>query len=261
MFKFLIAPILLFCFTLNADAQFSTLKPLGQNTGGYLGDVKAHVIPSELQTYLDPDNITSCHECSHAIHSRIRREMKVPYGYYLMNDDIFTLPSNPTITLSDVASSVPAQFRGSSLYNLYLVQSRQWWQAESLYILDEQIAYTNGALTGLQLNNEQRATDSYKSALTLYFYAQHAQELCRKSGYKDQKLLDEFMEFIKEKRLKYIAREFRKKNWLTAEHTAWLARIGLKDLGEDVKDGVQNTLKGGKKILRKGKNVIGGLLD
>lgn len=70
-------------------------------------------------------------------------------AFYLLGNRAVRLNEPSGIKLSTIANAVPQPLRGMS-YQLYLVQQRQYWENEPLYVHDEWSAYLNGLTTGLE---------------------------------------------------------------------------------------------------------------
>lgn len=122
--------------------------------GEVLTDIEEHMdYRYAAGDYHDPDAATQGHESSHGISSVLRQKFtkrgKINAFYVLKNKAIIL--QEPPTTIKKVAPLVPRSLRGMS-YNLYLVQQAESWNDESLYILDEFNAYTNGTAVGLNLN-------------------------------------------------------------------------------------------------------------
>ncbi len=166
-----------------ANAQFIDVPPLRSNTvGGFLGDIDSHLKAGHI--YKNRDRVTWAHETTHGINSRIRNEFKVDNGYYMLNNVCFVLAKSG-ITLRRLANTVPIDMRGPR-YPLYLVQQQKWWNDDALYIVDELVAYTNGAIVGKQLGLDFRCKDSAAIARDLLKYVKILSRLTKEINYKDQ---------------------------------------------------------------------------
>ena len=180
---------LILCLMLagTVNAQFVNVPPFRGNTvGGFLGDIDSHLRAGHI--YKDRDRVTWAHETTHGINARIRNEFKVANGYYLLDNRGFTLAKSE-ITLRRLANAVPPSERGPR-YSLYLVQQQRWWNDDALYIVDELVAYTNGAIVGKQLGMTQRYKDSRASGQDLLKYVKILSTLTKEINYKDQKNLE-----------------------------------------------------------------------
>ena len=112
-------------------------------------------VQSQLQAghdYTCSNPITTVHECTHGINSRLRGIYKKPC-FYVLGNEMFTFPE-PKGTLKQVAESIPLKHRGS-LYQLYLIDAQKWWNNQPSYVLDELSAYLNA----LQARSELKRTD------------------------------------------------------------------------------------------------------
>ncbi len=106
-----------------------------------VADIESHLPAGH--PYRDADKITWVHEGTHGINAQLRNEFHCP-GFYILDNRAVLLKEEPRTTLTQVAKRVPVSLRGD-VYNLYLLQSRQWWENEPSYVFDEFVAYTNGA--------------------------------------------------------------------------------------------------------------------
>jgi hypothetical protein len=74
--------------------------------------------------------------------------MQQPVGhncFYVLNSTYFDLIDPPNVTLSQVARAIPNELRGSC-YTLYFTgQQLRYWDDQPSYLMDEWVAYTNGA--------------------------------------------------------------------------------------------------------------------
>lgn len=113
--------------------------------------------------------VSSAHEASHGICSYLRNsrislhtnfrgytfplpEEKIKGGkncFYVLNDRYVEIPE-PNIRKRDCIPFIPQRFR-KSRYSLYIA-GQQAWDDVPLYVFDEWIAYTNGAITAIDLD-------------------------------------------------------------------------------------------------------------
>ena len=96
--------------------------------------------------------ISTVHECTHGINSRLRGIYKQPC-FYVLGNKMFTFPE-PKQTLKDIAELVPKELRGKN-YQFYLVDAQKWWNNQPTFVLDELSACING----LQARSELKRTD------------------------------------------------------------------------------------------------------
>lgn len=162
-----------------ARINYPAIKPVGNDRSKALADIKAHTnqvfsaehftsTSIEMANYreyypLDKkqakagyDGMTVGHETTHQINSEIAnavggRDKNV--GLYCLNDVGFRIDEPRGLTISQVASKVPQDFRGGicGVYDLYLIKQAQSWGDRPLYLADEWVAYTNGATVALEL--------------------------------------------------------------------------------------------------------------
>lgn len=113
------------------------------------------------QPFKGGGRMTEAHETTHGIHADLRNrapETRVN-AFYVLDDRALFLPE-PNVTLADVAARVPKKARGE-VFDLYLVKQRKYWNTNPLYILDEMVAHTNGAVVG---HEEQESGWQYECA-------------------------------------------------------------------------------------------------
>lgn len=119
--------------------------------GVVLGDLESH-LPAGHK-YKDGNKITWAHQVSHGINALIRNKAysKEPFnGFYLLHDRSIMF-REPNITIKDVLREIPEKLRGPS-FNLYFIEQNDKWNDRPLYIIDEWVAFTNGAEVGKELN-------------------------------------------------------------------------------------------------------------
>lgn len=145
--------------------------------GTILNDIDSHMPAGHI--YADADMVTHAHETTHGINANIRNKfqvgMKIPGGFYCLENRAIVIEGPNGITLSDVADNVPVQLRGS-IYNLYLVEQRRHWNTVPLYVLDEFVAYSNGSAAGLDLAKKNlwvgdRRSDTISHMLEFLVYS------------------------------------------------------------------------------------------
>ena len=107
--------------------------------------------PLVEQNYVD--HVTNAHEWTHQIHADIRRK------HCQKNENGFLVPSlgqkilkEPPISKSSIAFSIPGALKGDH-FNHYVVDSKDW-ENKPTYLIDEWIAYINGAKAGLELRRQ-----------------------------------------------------------------------------------------------------------
>lgn len=123
------------------------------NYGPVLTDLECHGGPNNA-TYRDAADSTSWgHELTHYVNSLIRNSLgdNGINGFYVLDDRCIVL-HEPHFTLSEVARRVTQR---GPIYGLYLGSQLADWNAHPTYILDEMIAYSNGALAGSFTGSDQ----------------------------------------------------------------------------------------------------------
>lgn len=152
-----------------------TVQPVRSvSTTGLLGDIESHLTAAQQRTYSDPDLVTSAHEMTHGICSRLRNTMRVKNAWYVGYGRAFHTSASQ-ITLSDLAQKIPAQHRGMH-YRLYLVQQQQYWNADAAYLVEELTCYLNGTAVGVERGLTQRTQGSFQSACEFLYYVAHLRQ-------------------------------------------------------------------------------------
>ena len=139
--------------------QVSTIK-------GPHGDALNHCV--NYKYFRNPTNsINSTHELTHGINSQIRNKFRMP-GFYCLEDREIHLPE-ASGKKSDCIKFIPTDMRYGR-YNLYVVGSEDW-ESSPLYLLDEFVAYLNGAKTMLFMNGKEgKGTDYLFGAVEFAVY-------------------------------------------------------------------------------------------
>jgi hypothetical protein len=122
-------------------------------------DVAQHLPERYLGAWY-PENLkTAVHESSHFISSQLANlygPFETRYGFYLLNDCAAMVDTPPGVTITQAAAYVPEALRGLR-YQHYMIQQAkgdpgyQGWDAISIYIFDEWIAYINGGTAMLEM--------------------------------------------------------------------------------------------------------------
>ncbi len=115
--------------------------------GGILADIESRMPPGH--GYSDSDLVTWAHETTHGINSRCRVSLGARVNcFYCLNGHLGVF-REPRLRKSTVCQYVPPNLRGD-VWSLYMA-GQQEWDDTPLYVLDEWIAYINGAAAGQQL--------------------------------------------------------------------------------------------------------------
>lgn len=124
----------------------SVIKPKG-------GDAFSIIISKTQKPFLGDGRVTDAHETTHMIQAEARNRRVInglrglPASFYIYPHSVYhTL--QPRFKKSDIIKYVPNSLRASR-FNLYL-QGQQGWNDYPLYILDEHIAYVNGAIVAIE---------------------------------------------------------------------------------------------------------------
>lgn len=150
--------------TLTADLQFREHKAIQRpnlQLGPVLSDIESHMTAGHI--YRDPDKPTWGHETTHGINSLLRNKHQGNINAFYVLNDKYVLINELNTTLAEVAQNVPQSLRVANLYttqtgvyNLYMIQQRQWWNDKPSYVFDEWVAYANGALVSIDLKESDR---------------------------------------------------------------------------------------------------------
>lgn len=136
-----------------------------QRFGRILSDIESHMPDGHI--YKNSDLVTYAHETCHGIHSNIRQKYGGKVNATYVVDNWASVLQEANTTLANIASLT--RYKGN-VYNLYLIQQQQYWNNEPLYVLDEWICYTNGAMVGLELNLNRSESLTY--AVEFCFYVE-----------------------------------------------------------------------------------------
>lgn len=151
--------------------------------------------PHRFRDPTDPtDLVTWTHELSHGASNQVWNK-KGKHGIYLL-DGKGVILSHPDITMEQVALAIPVEKRGK-IYKLYLVDQRRWWNDSPIYICDEWVAYTHGAIAHKQMGWKDRRKDTYQSARELEVYVREMLKVIkqRDPDYPEMAELQQFVEY------------------------------------------------------------------
>lgn len=165
MIQFIILALVLFS-ALPTFTNYPLIRNVG-NLNGVVADIESH-LPAR-HPYRDADKITWVHEGTHGINSQLRNEFRRP-GFYVLGNRAILLKEEPRTTLTRVSRLVPVSLRGG-VYNLYLLESRRWWENQPSYLFDEWVAYTNGTearLVGADVVYGREETARYMLEFCVY---------------------------------------------------------------------------------------------
>jgi hypothetical protein len=132
--------------------------PAQQNrqTGSlFLTDIVSHLPIQYGNQYYSADRVTWGHETTHGIHSHLRNNFHPPANgskrgvAFYVGDNKAALLSQPKLSLTQIAVVIPSNLRGNR-YELYFIQQANDWNDYPLYVFDEWVAYTNGAVVGVE---------------------------------------------------------------------------------------------------------------
>ena len=146
--------------------QFAPQK--NASVDGVLGDIERHLPSRYGSTYRDSDPVTWGHETTHGINSHLRNTQEYNpegakvNGFYVGNDKAVVL-QEPPITKSSVGRYVPDSLKGSR-FSMYVTGQRAF-EREPLYLMDEWVAYSNGAAVGVDLAKAGKWRDGGRDAV------------------------------------------------------------------------------------------------
>jgi thiol-disulfide isomerase/thioredoxin len=161
--------------------------------GGTLSDIDGQLQAGHI--YRDADLVTWAHETTHGINSRIRQEFQSPgvNAFYVTGGRALVL-REPAFRKRDVAGIVPDRLRGR-IFGLYMAGQGEWDECP-LYILDEWVAYTNGAVVALELQRDGLKSELEHSVeMTGYACAVLDGVNRWQPSYRDKDLLKAFIEW------------------------------------------------------------------
>lgn len=150
--------------------EVKPLRTVDSSLGQVLGDIESHMPAGH--PYRSSDKITWAHETTHGLNSYLRNALQKQgqarvQCLYVLNDRCVVLTEPRGVTLAQVASAVPAEQRGR-VYQLYLVQQQRDWNDTPTYVLDEWVAYSNGAAVGKELGLDYGSELEFAQEFTNY---------------------------------------------------------------------------------------------
>lgn len=151
--------------------------------------------PHRFRDPTDPtDLVTWTHELTHGASNQVWNK-KGKQGLYML-DGKGVILTHPNITMEQIARSIPVEKRGK-IYQLYLVDQRRWWNDSPIYICDEWLAYTHGAIAHRQMGWVDRRKDTYQSAREMEVYVREMVKVIeqRDPDYPELVQLKRFVEF------------------------------------------------------------------
>ena len=149
-------------------AEELEIKPLRiPEHPGILEDIDSQAINPAC--FREKDLITSGHELSHSVASRIRSLVGPnKNGFYILNGRAVFF-TKPPITISTVARQIPPSLH-NHLYKLYLVQGGKDWDKNSLYLMDEANSYLLGGEVAVEYKIVDRLEITCKYGWTMFWY-------------------------------------------------------------------------------------------
>lgn len=126
-------------------------------------DAFSIIISKTKQPFVGDGRITDAHETTHMIHAEVRNRRVIkglsglPASFYIFPDRVYN-SLQPRFKKSEIARYVPNSLRATR-FNLY-IQNQKAWDDYPLYILDEHIAYINGAIVAIEDKTKGVKTDN-----------------------------------------------------------------------------------------------------
>lgn len=171
-------------------------EPLRGNYPPILKELYSRVDePHRFRDPTDPtDLVTWTHELTHGASNQVWNK-KGKQGLYML-DGKGVILTHPDITMEQIARSISPDKRGK-IYQLYLVEQRRWWNDSPIYLCDEWLAYTHGAIAHKQMGWEDRRKDTYRSAREMESYVREMVKVIerRDPGYPEMDQLKKFVEY------------------------------------------------------------------
>jgi hypothetical protein len=123
------------------------------------------------------DFITWTHEAWHGVTAAV--SPPGGYGIYCGEGKAVVFRSHPKVTIGEVAASIPKADRGT-IFPLYLVEQRRYWDKQPLYLVDEFNSYVVGALARQQLGWSRRQ-ETERHAVEMGRYCRAMVKLAKKN--------------------------------------------------------------------------------
>lgn len=186
--------------------EFHEAPPVVRTAQGWMPEALADVFSRlpDAERHRDPldptDIVTWTHEGTHGVSALGQNTHRKGdrHTIYVLDGKCITL-RHPSVKLSDVAKEIgreDREGRAASMFKNYLVDQRQYWNDQPIYLIEEWVGYTNGAIVRAQAGLEQRA-DTVWRAETMERYCRAMAKLARKMDpeYGDRINLDRFIEW------------------------------------------------------------------
>lgn len=146
------------------ELEITDFKPLHSANLSHkiLNDIVSHLPQNQVNHFKFDGINTWAHESTHGVNAQIRNTLagQNQQGLYILNDKAVIL-DQPKLTLAQISEVIPESLRGSR-YQLYFKQQQRDWNNFPLYVLDEQVAYTNGTLA--QIDADKGMTEGHSGA-------------------------------------------------------------------------------------------------
>ncbi len=171
------------------------VRPAPASYPPILRDLYSRVEDPEYWRLKDKSDLVSwVHELNHGA-SFQSCTPEVKHGIYLLDGRAIVL-TNPKVTITQVAASIPRRDRGP-IFSHYMVTQRKGWDSQPLYLLDEWTAYIHGAIAHDQLGMGDERSETYAFALEMerYCRALVREVEARDPGYKELDKLRVFIEW------------------------------------------------------------------
>lgn len=143
-------------FARPAMASELNLVPVTRHSAKDDGSLYQDILSHSDRPITNEERYTNAHETCHMISAAVRNEYVGRNNGFYMFGGKAAVVDQPPIKIADIANYVPKSLHGNR-YKLYLVDQRQHWNDEPLYILEEWHCYTMGGLVALDdLHNNRR---------------------------------------------------------------------------------------------------------
>jgi hypothetical protein len=158
-----------------ADLVFHEAPPPVRRAEGWMPPALADVFSrlTDAERHRDPMDpgcvVTWTHEGTHGVShlaSKVHKRQD-RLTIYLLDGHCITL-QHPGVSILEVAAAVPREdWEGQpeSMFTLYLVNQQQYFNDEPLYLLEEWVGYTHGAIVRQQAGKKDREDTIWRARL------------------------------------------------------------------------------------------------
>lgn len=169
--RYAIVALILVSYSHAAEPKWRVMRPLRiviPGRSSVLDDVLCHIPATSLnpavssaQGMYNVNPPTWGHESTHGINANLRNENvgEHPVNAYYITGDRFLIVREPKTTLRRVDGLIPLPLKGR-FHQTYFKDALRDWDSRPGYIMDEGVAYLNGAKIAKQLNHEHLSSDT-----------------------------------------------------------------------------------------------------